>query len=396
MVEMNEVRSFLEIPQPVLTAYLDVNPARPVNRGPDPEYLTWLNAAGKSIANGLPAEEQKAFREQLDRVETFLRGRIAPRRGLGIFSGPQAWEFVPLQVTVENELHWGRPAVSQLVRLLSRHKPYGVAVVDLSGARFFRYRLGDMTELDQKRFVTDISNWRKKDMGKVSRKVGQVSVQKTRGADRDTFERRMDEQYRHLYAETAQQARQLCERNGLVALFLVGDARLIEPVAREFPNDFRPRVAMVEEDLGGVVSPALEERLEPAIADWESAQESEQVTSLLRTGRGAVLGIEKTLAELQRGRIRTLVVSAGLDGEFRQCSQCGRADSSETLACSLCGGERKAVRLREGLPELAWKHDADIEFVGGQPSQRLAEAGGIGGWLRQPKSSARHATRRAG
>jgi hypothetical protein len=396
MVEMNEVRAFLSLPQPVLTAYLDVNPARPVNRGPDPENLTWLNAAGKGLANTIAPGEQKAFREQLERVETFLRGRIAPRRSVVIFAGPETWEFVPLQVAVENEIHWGRPAVSQLVRLLSRHKPYGVAVIDLAGARFFRYWLGDMTELEQKKFVINISDWRKKDMGKVSRKVGHVSVQKTRGADRDTFERRREEQYRRLHSETAQQAVELCERHGLAALFLVGDTRLIEPIAAEFPNEFRPRVAIVEEDLGGIISSALEERLEPAIADWESAQESEHVTALLRTQRGAVLGAEKTLAELQRGRIRTVVIPTTLDGQFRLCPACGRADSSEDVTCPNCGSERKSVSFCEGLPELAWKYEAEVEFVGGQASQRLAEAGGIGGWLRLPKSSARHATPRVG
>ncbi|MDE3137395.1 MAG: hypothetical protein KGL59_12530 [Acidobacteriota bacterium] len=396
MLELPEVRTFLSLPQPVLTAYLDVNPARPVNRGPDPEYLTWLNAAGKDLAGRLEQGDQKLFREQLERVESFLRGRIAPLRGLVIFAGPATWEFVPLQIAVENELHWGRPSVWQLVRLLSRHKAYGVAVVDHAAARFFRYRLGDLSELEQKKFVINISNWRKKDMGKVSRKVGQVSLQKSRGADRDTFERRVEERYRQLHTETARHALQLCERHGLAALFLVGEARLIEPLAREFPNDFRPRVAMVEEDLGGIVSPALEGRLEPAIADWESAQESEHVTELLRTPRGAVLGIEKTLAELQRGRIRTLLVATGIDEEFRQCLGCGHADRSEDVVCPHCGSERKVVSLREGLPELAWKYNAEVEFVGDQASQRLAEAGGVGGWLRQPKSSARHATPRAG
>jgi hypothetical protein len=397
MLEAGEVRAFLSLPQPVLTAYLDVNPAKPVNRGPDPEYLTWLNAAGKALAGGLAPDAQKRFREQLDRVETFLRGRIAPRRGLLIFAGPDTWESVPLQIPVQNELHWGRPAVAQLVALFSRHKPYGVAVVDLARARFFRYQLGDLTELEKREFVINISHWRKKDMGKVSRKVGQVSLQKTRGADRDTFEHRKDEQYRRLQTETAQQALELCERHGLSALFLVGETRLIEPIAREFPRDFRPRVAMIEEDLGGIVSPALEGRLEPSIAEWESAQESEHVTELLRNQRGAVLGIAKTLAELQRGRIRTVVVAASLDGELLHCAECGRADGSEDVLCPYCGSERKAVSFREGLPELAWKYNAEVEFVGGQASQRLAEAGGIGGWLRLPKhSSGRHATPRAG
>lgn len=393
MLEMSEVRAFSSLPRPVLTAYLDTHPAKASNRGPTPEYLTWINAAGKTLLAGVPAEERKLLEEQLDRVEIYLRDRVRTQRGMVVFAGAEMWQPVPLQVEVQNELRWGRPALAQLVGLLSRHKPYGVALVDLSGARFFRYHLGELSKIEEKKFDIDISHWRKKDMGKVAH----VGISKSRGVDRDTFEHRMEEQYRRLCAQTADRARQLTESQGLAAFFLVGEDRLIEPIAGAFPADFRSRVVKIQEDLAKVISPALEARLEPHVEEWQRAQQSEMVTSLLEGKRGIVTGLDRTLDELQNGRVRLLVLAADLDPALRQCTRCGRADRADGSVCLYCGARCRAVRLRDVLPELAWKHGVEVEIVDEKTSERLREAGGIGGWLRLPKqNSARRASRRAG
>jgi ribosomal protein L30E len=393
MLDTREVRAFSLLPEPVLTVYLDTNPSKMANRGPAPEYLSWLNAAGKSLVASVPAGEQKLLQEQLGRIEGFLRDRVLPQRGMLLFAGPQTWQPVPLQVEVGNEVHWGRPALAQLLGLLSRHKPYGIAVVTLNGARLFRYHLGEMTELEEKKFVINISQWRKKDMGKFAH----VDITKSRGTDHDTFERRIDDQYRHICAETAQRARQLSETHGLAAFFLVGDDRLIDPIAAAFPRDLQSHVVKIEEDLAKVVQPEIVERLEPHIEEWERARQSETIGTLLRSKRGVVLGVAETLAELQNGRVRALVLAADLDPELRQCPNCGRADLTDTPVCLYCGTRRQIARLREILSELAWKHSAEIEIVDAEASARLREAGGMGGWLRLPKQkSARRAARRAG
>ncbi len=393
MLEMSEVRAFSSLPRPVLTAYLDTHPAKASNHGPTPEYLTWMNAAGKALLTGVPAEERKLLEEQLDRVELYLRDRVRTQRGMLVFAGAELWQPVPLQVEVQNELHWGRPALSQLLGLLSRYKPYGVAVVDLSGTRFFRYHLGELSEIEEKKFEIDISHWRKKDMGKFSHK----DITKSRGVDRDNFERRMEEQYKKLCAETAQRAHQLAETHGLVAFFLVGEDRLIEAIAESLPADFRPRVVKIQEDLAKVVSPALEARLEPHVEEWQRAQQSEMVTSLLEGKRGTVTGLDRTLDELQNGMVRLLLLAADLDPTLRQCTRCGRTDRADGSVCLYCGAQCRAASLRDVLPELAWKHGVEVEIVDEKTSERLREAGSIGGWLRLPKqNSARRASRRAG
>ncbi len=381
---MSNIRRFdslWQLPAPLLTAYLKTGPAEASHHSPVPAYLTWLKKEAKSIAEGVPRSEQGLFEEQFRRVEGFVRERARTGKGLVIFAGPATWEVVPLRIEVENELHWGRPALTQWLWLLSENKPHCVVVVDRTGARFFRYWLGEMAELAENKFEIDISQWKKKELGHV---VGQ-NVQKTRGSQRDTYEHRMDAQYRRLFGETAGQAKDLCEKEGLAAIFLVGSERLVEPMRAELPGEFQQRVVLIKEDLARLSSTELQQRLEPEIGDWERKRQSALVNALLSDGLGGVVGIDETLAQIQKGTTRTVIVAKDLDADLRQCSKCGWTDRSSDPACAACGGERRGIRLREALPELARRSKADVEAVSGEAEERLKEAGGMAAWLRQPK-----------
>ncbi len=381
MLNPRQLRSLSQLPPPLLTAYLNTKPAEQYHQGLVRDYLTWLKKEATAIAQSVLATEQGLFREQAVRLEEFLRGRTSQEKGLVIFAGPATWELVPLQVELENELHWGRPSVSQLLWIVDEHRPYCIVVLDRARARFFRYWLGEMVELEEKKFPIDISQWKKKELGHVAH----PTIRKTRGSQRDTFEHRMDAQYGRLCRETAEHAKSICGKGGLTALFLVGSDRLIEPIEAQFPREFSQRVVLIGENLGRTSLPELQQRLEPRIADWERKHESALVTALLGEDRGAVVGIDETLAQLQKAKIRTLVLVRDLDASLRQCVKCSWMDRSADPVCSACGGERRTVTLRDVLPELARSSDADIEVVTGEAAKKLKQAGGIGAWLREPK-----------
>ncbi|HVB99537.1 MAG TPA: VLRF1 family aeRF1-type release factor [Candidatus Dormibacteraeota bacterium] len=387
MLDNTQLRSFSELPPPLLTAYINSNPGKPSNRGPSAEYMTWLNSAGKAAAGDLPPDQQKLFSEQRERIRTFLRDHVSLPKGSVIFAGADVWTYVPLPVEVENELHWGRPLLFPLFSLISRHKPSVVVVVDRSGTRFFRHQFGQTVELEERKFEIDISQWRKKDMGKVARAResslrGAREMKKTRGTARDTFEHRMDAQYRRLCGEIAERAATLYGEPDMAGLFLVGSDRLIEPIAAALPSELRSRAVMIEEDLGRIFSPAIEERIEPAISQWQQAQETEAVNALLGDALGTVTGLDATLAELQKERLRVLMVDEHLQSFLRQCEECGWADRSSHDVCPACGGKRQAADLRESFPDLAWRHGAELQVVGGEASTPLVNAGGIAGRLR--------------
>jgi hypothetical protein len=383
MVMLNEMRvqSLQQLPGPLLTAYLRTNPADSSRHGLVPKYLTWLKQEAKSLAENVPYSERGLFQEELRTLEDFLRRRIPEESGLVIFAGLGMWELVPLRLDVKNELHWGKPSLAQLLWLLNEHKPYGIVVVDRMKARFFRYSLGQMIELKEKIFEIDISQWKQEELGHVT---GQ-GVRKTRGSQREAFRRRMNAQYQHLCHATANQTKDLCEQEGLTAVFLVGSDRLIKPIEASLPQGFHYPVVLVNENLGKLAATELQQRLQTRFLTWEGEYKARLVSALLESERGNVMGIDETLAGLQNGKIRTLVVSRELDTRLQQCKHCGWVDRSADPSCSGCGSERRAVMLHDALPKLARQFDTEMEVVTGESARKLNDAGGIGAWLRQPR-----------
>ena len=197
----------------------------------------------------------------------------------------------------------------------------------------------------------------------------------------------MESQYARLCRETAQQAVNFCTKKDLAAVFLVGPDRLIRPIKAKFPRSFRQPIVLFDQDLARVTLLELQKHLEPQIAGWERKHEAELVTAVTGNERGTIAGFDETLAHLQKGKIRTLVLARGLDADLRQCVQCGWTDRSADPVCSVCGSKRRTVTLRDVLPDLARRHQVEIEVVSGEAAERLKKAEGMGAWLRQPKSA---------
>jgi hypothetical protein len=367
MLTMSQLESLSKLPPPLLTAYVRTVSVEASLHGATPEYLAWLKDESRPVVESLSPTEQELFRKQLDRVEEFLRQRQPHERSLVIFSGPAVWEIASLQREVENELHWGKPALTQLLWLASEHKPYGIVAVDHAGARFFHYWLGEMVEYEEKKFAVDVSQWKQGELGHVE------------GL------RHMDSRYAHLCSETAQQAANFCTKRALAAVFLVGPDRLIKPIKENFPRGLPQPVALLDQDLARVSLLELQKHLEPQIASWEQTHEAELVTAVAGKEPGTITGFDETLTHLQKGKIRTLVLARGLDADLRECVQCGWIDRSSDPTCSVCGSKRRTVTLRDALPELARRHQIEIDVVSGDAAERLNKVEGMGAWLRQPK-----------
>jgi hypothetical protein len=378
MVTTRQIQSFSQLPAPLLTLYLNTKSGEPSKHPVIPAHVTWLKEEAKSLARQLPPDERVSFQEELRRVETFFHDRHPREKSLVIFAGPRTWQEIPLQVEIENELHWGKPAISQLLWLFDEHQPYCIVVVDRTGARFFRYQLHEMLELKDMKFVIDISQWKKKELGHVT---GQT-VRKTRGSQRDTFQHRMDAQFARLCSDTADRIVAMYRQENPAGIFLVGSHDFAGPIAKGIPREFRDLVVIIKEDLGKLSSVEIWRRLEPILTEWESRQKLTKIKELLASERGAVTGIDETLALLQEGKIRTLILARELNANLQRCVNCGHIDRSADPVCSSCKAARESVFLRDVLPDLAASSNAEIEVVSGEAARKLQEVGGIGGWLR--------------
>jgi rubrerythrin len=392
MLTGGRIRSLSRLPQPLLTAHVNTMPAEPSHHAPDRPYLAWLSKEASSLVENLPPAERGLFGEQLHRVEEFLHNRTPAEKSIVIFAGPKTWETVPLQVEIVNELDWGKPAIAQLLWLAAEHRPYCIVVLDHGGARFFGYRLREMPLLEETKFDVDISQWKEEELGHVAR----PGIKMTHGTQRDVFDHRMEAQYKRLFRNAAEKAIHLQEKEHFAAVFLVGSERFTVPMAAEFPQEMEQSVRLINKDLGKFEPHELQKHLEPEIDKWEREHESILVDELVGSERGAVMGIDETLAQLQKKKIRTLVLSRDFDARLHKCKNCGWIDSSADPICPICRSDRSTVMLREILPDLAAASEADVEVVSGKAGMKLKDAGGIGAWLRQQKeNSLRKAAGRA-
>lgn len=69
-------------------------------------------------------------------------------------------------VTAANRERWNAP---RSFDRLESHKPCCVIVVDRSGARFFRYWPGKLSEVEATEFRIDVAEWKMKDQGHAAR-----------------------------------------------------------------------------------------------------------------------------------------------------------------------------------------------------------------------------------
>jgi peptide subunit release factor 1 (eRF1) len=378
MLSADTLSALEELPTPLLTVYVNTQSTAPSAHGPSAGNLIWLKQEAKRLVENIPPRDQDTFRQQIAETEGFLRDRKPKEKALVILAGSATWELVSLRVQVENELHWGKPALAQLLWILSENKSYCLVIVDRKGARFLHFELGEMREVSDQKFEVDISQWKKKDLGHV---VGQ-RVNKTRGSQRDTYVHRMDAQYRRLCRETAAQATRFCEANNCHGIFLVGSDELTKPVHAGFSKEFSLPVVLIAEDFGNLSLPELQDRLRPKIAEWQDEWESALVARLFGEQRKAVIGIDETLAQLQKGKVRTVVLAHELKGNLRECIECGWTDRSADPVCPACRRERRAVELRDVLLNVARTTNTRIEVVRGGAADRLNQSGGMAGWLR--------------
>jgi rubrerythrin len=378
MLKPGYIESLPDLPGPVLTIYLDTNLAKSDNRGLEPAYLISLKSKAKLIEEKVPPENRESFQEQLARADAYLRLHPPHAKGAVIFSGKDSWEFVPLQAEIEDEVHWGVPDLAQLYWLTDEHKPYGLITVNRKRAQFFLCWLGEMIELEDKKFILEPS--KEKEMGPVSRSGG---VRVSRGTGRDVFEHHLDAQYARYFRRIAENIQLWSDAEKFQSIFLLGPVEMASAIHKELSHTVQEKVTLVAEDLSWVSREDLHQWVEPIVAKHEGERKAAIVDALLSEGRGHLVGLDESLARLQQGRVRNLVVVKDLDADLKRCSECLWVDRTTDPVCPSCGRERHPVTLRDVLPELTRRYKVSLEVVSGEAGRKLKSAGGMGAWLHE-------------
>lgn len=380
-----------QLPQPLLTVYLNTNPALARNCRAIPGYLVWLKSEAKALLAGIPEPDRALCQTQLEQVERSLLAKRPEQRGAVFFAGENTWHEISLQLEPRDELHWGKPMLWQLCCMAKDFRPACVAVLELSGVRIFIYQFGVLTKVEARDFQIDTSQWKLRQRAHVARQ----GVRVPHSSQLDIFERRLESRYQHLLADIIGTIARYCDAYSLERLYLLGSDRLTGYVEKKLPPRLKDQVARIPHVCADEPSARTQMCVEEKLREYAAARDEHLVADLLNREAEVVTGMDSLLAQLQHGRLASVVVTQEFNPNIFQCSKCGTASLASGLICSRCQGTLAATTLHEVLPELAFQYDCRLEIVKDRAANRLRVAGGIGGRLRgtehkMPFSSLRH------
>ena len=381
-----KVRRALEAAEPheppVLSLYLDVDPANPDNTG----NAVVLRAAEAMRSAGLGKEYVRHVTRLLEKHFVIPEGR-----SLVIFAGDDPDEFfeahylqtrLPMLGRTDGALALvGTPFTAPLLYVLDQKERYAVVYAGSERVRVFEAFLGQIEELSDHVRLVDTDAWQPYRNAMRSPAVG-VGVAARGGAAVDAYRDRLEEASARLYRTLAPELEKSFAAEGIDRVILIGNPGPLAAFRAAVGSDLQRRV------VGTVPPPANPDgpprEWLPLVADLMASTEAKHEASLLdRIREAGVWGFDQTLSLLQAHRLHTLVVPFSMnqtvvrdeDGRLRAVRAGGPAvDQGETA---------EELRLLEVLPELIEATGTTVEFVEGDAEERLHEEfGGLAGIAR--------------
>ena len=373
---------------PILSLYVDVNPAKPENAGK--AYALRAKDAMKAlnVPEGLS-----------ERVLEVLKNQVLEARTAVFFAGEDLFEVLLLQVElplvnsvktafldekagrylVDGVLaYFGEPFLLPLVYALDEYERYGVVYVDQEKWRVFEVFLGEIEEVHDAFLALDTEAWRRLSLDAPGRRfnLGRISG----GAAQDFFAKRLETWEERFYKALAHELERLSEARGFTRLVLMGPEEHTKLFLGHLPKRLRERVVAELPSLPhpGASPGEVLKRLEPVLEEVERREEVKFLERLEEAYPKAAFGPE-VLARVQEGRVEVWVLPWHLEQEVYLCQDFAFADEAQALA--YCESPEKKP-LAAVLAPLAVGYATKLEFVRGEAEKRLLERGGMAALLR--------------
>lgn len=373
---------------PILSLYVDVNPAKPENAGR--AYALRAKDAMKAlnVPEGLS-----------ERVLVVLKNQVLEARTAVFFAGEDLFEVLLLQVElplvnsvktafldekagrylVDGVLaYFGEPFLLPLVYALDEYERYGIVYVDREKWRVFEVFLGEIEEVHDAFLALDTEAWRRLSLDAPGRRfnLGRISG----GAAQDLFAKRLEAWEERFYKALAHELERLSEARGFTRLVLMGPEEHTKLFLGHLPKRLRERVVAELPSLPhpGASPGEVLKRLEPVLEEVERREEVKFLERLEEAYPKAAFGPE-VLARVQEGRVEVWVLPWHLEQEVYLCQDFAFADEAQALA--YCESPEKKP-LAAVLAPLAVGYATKLEFVRGEAEKRLLERGGMAALLR--------------
>ncbi|MBI3943037.1 MAG: hypothetical protein HY326_08495 [Chloroflexi bacterium] len=382
MFRYKDVKIILDLDQEdILSIYLNVDPTLLENQSSPPAYRIWLKNALDTVEPQGDRQQRMALRQLIEQVNGRFIDFRARGKGIALFATESFWQEFDLPMPVANMVHYGRPDVAPLLRLLDEYERYGILLVDHRQTRLLTAYMGRPEFRDEVHLELDTSDWSHMDLMPVTSSGGQ----KTGGSDREAFQSRVDEHVREFWRETAGKIERWMDDANLQRLIVGGNEEAVAGLIGTFP----PSVANCV--VGTLPLPFYEndtetlQRAMPLAVEHERKYEAQLVDQLItaaqKSARG-VLGLANVLETLQQSRAMTIVVSWPIEGQAWECQRCHYALDHEVAECPICSSPVQPRHLETLLPLLALHTGAVMELVHDEAAAALKEYGCVGAVLR--------------
>jgi Bacterial archaeo-eukaryotic release factor family 5 len=303
----------LRDPHGVLSVYVDADPREQASRRP-----AWVVAAENGL-DGVRARVKAegdrarwtAVKDALASLQPQLDALLDPRRpgrGRALFATIAGGDVrtVTLQVPLVDRVALDDMAdVTPLLVALDRGRPAGLVVVSHSAVRVLERRLGAVDELATFEVEPDTSDWRETK----GPAAGSPTLAQHGAAERDRFERRLDEHTTRLVEGTADELDRLRARRNWDRIVLAGDPRLTKALEHELDSD-HVDIVVVDRTLNGLSGKEIADALAPHL-DAADARREERLVGRARdaalSGNAGALGLGDVLAALEESRVEHLL-----------------------------------------------------------------------------------------
>ncbi len=368
--------------EPVLSLYLDVNPANPDNQGNSVKLRTAETLRGIGL--------DKAYIDAVTKQLTKHHGR-AQGRSLVVFAGEDPSEFFEahylqtrLPMLDRSDLalaHWGAPFTAPLHFVLDQKERYAVVSVSQDRVRVFEAFLGQIAEVAEFEWDAETYDWAQKREAMSSPATGR-SVSARGGAATDRFRDKMRESTARLFRGLMPDLEKALSEAGVDRIILSGTPEPLAAFRAEMGNGLEKRLAgemPPPSDPDGDASGWLPHASE-LIAEIENQHELALLDEVRERG---VTGFAETLSLLQDHRLQTVIAPWALDRSVYRAADGRVAVSREEAAVLSPDQEVEEVPLLKALPGMVEQSGAELEFVEGEAERRLTEElGGLAGITR--------------
>lgn len=355
---------------PVLSLYLDVNPANPANT----LKAFVLRAAEAMRGLGLEKGYINTVTEKLSQEFAISKGRT-----LVLFVGQDPKELfyhyylqtrLPLLERTDGALaHWGEPFIAPLLFVLDQRERYAAIYASSEHVRVFEVFLGQIDEMIDFVRVVDTDSWQPYREARRSPATG-MGVAARGGADVERYRDRMEEATARLYRSLMPELEKILREGDIDRMILLGTPQALSALQEVMNPQLRSRVVA---QLPPPSNPkaAAHEWLPQLLPVVDRVEAEGELRMLERVRESGMWGVQETLTLLQEHRLRTIFVPWTTElMVFR--TESGRVAVTAAEATVLNPDETVAeVSLLEVLPELAKQSGAVIEFVDGEAAELL-------------------------